>query len=510
MAASSASASAQPASVQHIHFDDQCPVCDQEIPPDRLEEVHGRYAVRLREQAAQATAQLQEQHRKDRAQADAKAKADLEEALKRQREESAAREKSIREEEERKRDALLAERLAQAEATRKEQEETLGHRAAEAEGRAKTATEASAALKLELEQAKHAGAEALDLEKKAAAEREAAARLAGKTEAETAAEQRAQAAASAAQGVITDLQAKLAAAETNTTDVVADLNGKIAEANAARLAAEEEAKTVKQNQETVIAARVQEVREPLEKAKTEAVQAAEKRHLDDRHAWQAKFEELQRKLDDKTAAELGEGAEIRLYKALKEAFPEDRIREVKDGAPGADVIQEVVLNGKVAGKIVFDSKNRGQWRWDYVTKLRQDQIAEGADHAILSTNKFPKETRELHLHDGVIIACPARVVVLAAILRSHILATHELRMSNDERAAKTEKLYAYVTSSQCRQLIESIETLVGRIEKIDVDELKAHKAWWAKRGSLLKDILKANGDFRYTLDSIIGTADTAE
>jgi len=485
-------AAAQPVAVPHIHFDDHCPFCEQEIPADRLEEIKGRIATRLREQAAEATAQLRDQYNKERAQAEAKAKAELETALKREREAGVAREQAIRDEETRKRDALLAERLAQAEAARKEQEEALGQRVAVAELRAKAATEALAE------------------EKKSAAEREASARAAGRLEAEASAQARIEAAQTASQTQIGELQAKLAAAEAARASVVADLNAKIAAEATAKQTAQQEVAALKKGQEEAIAARVKEAREALEKDKSEALLAKDKLHFDERQRWQKEVDDLKRKLDNQKSGELGEGAEIKLYDVLKEAFPGDHIRRVEKGTPGADIIHEVMLNGRLAGKIVYDSKNRGQWKFEYATKLRQDQIAEAADHAVLSTNKFPKDTRELHLHEGVIIACPARVVVLAEMLRCHILAVHELRMSNDERAAKTERLYAYITSTQCRQLLESIETLVARLEEIDAAEFKAHKAVWIKRGTLLKDVLKANGDFRYALESIIGTAGAEE
>jgi hypothetical protein len=47
---------------------------------------------------------------------------------------------------------------------------------------------------------------------------------------------------------------------------------------------------------------------------------------------------------------------------------------------------------------------------EYVTKLREDQISAEAEHAILSSLKFPAESRQLHVQDGVIIANPARVL----------------------------------------------------------------------------------------------------
>lgn len=500
--ASPATAASLPSA--HTHFDDQCPVCDHEIPPDRLEEVHGRYAVRMREQAAEATAQLREQYGKDRAQAEAKAKTDLEEALKRQREEGAAREKAIREEEERKRDALLAERLAQADATHKEREAASSARATQAEGRAKAANEASDALKLELEQVRHDGAETLEKERRAAAEREAAARAAGKTEAEQAADTRVKAAETAAATAIANANTKVAESTAAQQKLAEDWGAKVDEAVTARQTAEQQVQALTQSREADIAARVAEAREALGKQHTEDQLAKDKVHFDQTQKLLATVADLQRKLENQKSNELGEGAEIKLYDALKEAFPGDKIRRVEKGAPGADIVHEIVENNKVCGKIVYDSKNRNAWQNTFAVKLRADQIAEKADHAILSTNKFPKDARELHLHEGVIIACPARVVMLATMLRDHIVQTHALRLGNEAREAKTEKLYEFITSPQCQQLLETVETLVHKIEQVDADEVKAQRAVTLKRGSLLKDILKANGGFRYTLDSIIG------
>jgi hypothetical protein len=66
------------------------------------------------------------------------------------------------------------------------------------------------------------------------------------------------------------------------------------------------------------------------------------------------------------------------------AFEGDRIRRVEKGAEGADIIHEIVEAGKTVGKIIYDSKNRGNWKSEYATKLCKDQIAEKAEFAILS------------------------------------------------------------------------------------------------------------------------------
>jgi hypothetical protein len=69
--------------------------------------------------------------------------------------------------------------------------------------------------------------------------------------------------------------------------------------------------------------------------------------------------------------------------------------------------------------------------------LCKDQIAEKAEFAILSTNKFAKDQRELCTFEDVILAGPARVLVLAGIFRRQIVINHGLRISAVERNKKS-------------------------------------------------------------------------
>jgi len=85
----------------------------------------------------------------------------------------------------------------------------------------------------------------------------------------------------------------------------------------------------------------------------------------------------------------------------------------------------------------FTCKNRGNWKSEYATKLRKDQIAEKAEFAILSTNKFVKDQRELCTFEDVILASPARVLVPAGIFRRQIVINHGLRIRAVERDKKS-------------------------------------------------------------------------
>src|SRR5439155_27377347 len=137
-----------------------------------------------------------------------------------------------------------------------------------------------------------------------------------------------------------------------------------------------------------------------------------------------------------TANDIGDGAEIDLFEALRENFPGDHVSRVQKGASGADIIYEALYKGEVCGRIVVDSKSRQAWQNGFVDKLRTDQLAAKADHAILSTNVFPSGKKELHIQDGVIIVTPARLICIVELLRKAMIRMYTLGLSLKERAGK--------------------------------------------------------------------------
>jgi hypothetical protein len=361
-------------------------------------------------------------------------------------------------------------------------------RVAAAKQAQQTAEEQAAHLSAELETARTESAAAIQKAAENAAAREEAIRV-----------EAAQAAEAAFQERFAESEKAKNDADTARQAAETELRTKLVEAGQ-QLEALKEAHTNEINQQ----------REALEKDKIASVNAERATSLETQMKLEGQLQDMQRQLQKQTAEEHREGAELELYEVLKAAFEDDKIRRVQKGAPGADIVHEVILNGKLCGKIVYDSKNRNRWAWEYVTKLRQDQIAETADHAILSSNKFPAGQKQLHLQEHVIIACPARVLVLAQILRNQIVQMHELRISNEAREDKMAELYDFITSERCGQLLDSVETLIRKLEKIEVDEEKAHRAVWTKRGELLRAVLKANGDLCFAFNRITGTAETVE
>ena len=321
-------------------------------------------------------------------------------------------------------------------------------------------------------------------------------------------EARTEAAAAAQEQVLaarSEADAATAASGVLSTKLTA-LQVRLDAAERAEVSAHNQLSTLQAAHEMAMTQRIKEIEEALHKERDAAVMAEKAKVFDETQRLQLKLQDLQRQLEGKSAHELGEASEIDLFEQLRNAFEGDRIRRVGKGIHGADVIHEVVHNGKVCGKIIYDAKNRNAWQNEFASKLRADKLAERADHAVLSSNKFPKGMQQLHNQDGVIVANPARVLALAEILRRNILQMHELRISNDERELKTDALYQFITSARCKQLLEAIDAQSAKMSELDATEEKAHRLTWERRAKLIRSVKKVQCDLTFEIDRIIGTA----
>lgn len=315
-------------------------------------------------------------------------------------------------------------------------------------------------------------------------------------------EARVQAAAVAEQRVLAARNEAKQAADALAHTRVSEVQARLAQAEQEKLATQEQVVALKEAQEETLNARVGQALETLQREREAAVLAEKAKVL----KLQSELQDMQRKLEGKSAHELGEGSEIDLFEQLRTAFEVDRIQRVPKGVNGADVIHEIVHNGKVCGKIIYDAKNRDAWQNAFATKLNADKLTQAADHAILSSNKFPKDRSQVHSQDGVIVANPARVLAIVEILRDQLVRMHQLRISNEERGTKTVELYAFITSEQFKQLVEQVEAQAGKMLDLDAKEQEAHRRLWDQRAKLIRSVQKARGDLSFEIDRIIGTA----
>jgi hypothetical protein len=225
---------------------------------------------------------------------------------------------------------------------------------------------------------------------------------------------------------------------------------------------------------------------------------------------QTEIKDLGRRLEKKTANELGDGPEVDLFEALKGEFPDDHVVHVKRGEAGADIHQTVKHRGEKCGLIVFDSKNRLQWKYEFAKKLRQDQIAAEAEHAILATTVFPTGKKELCIEEMVIVVNPLRVIHVARILREAMIKLHLQGLSIKERKTKVEQIYQLITSDEYAQKLAEAGRLTEAVLNVEVKEKKDHDKTWKERGILLTNLKRTLREIDDDVYAIVGGKGTED
>jgi hypothetical protein len=251
-------------------------------------------------------------------------------------------------------------------------------------------------------------------------------------------------------------------------------------------------------------------RQALETDKALALLKQQSEFNRQRESFQSKLHILEKQVQNKPANELGDGAEIDLYETLRESFPTDKIDRVPKGHAGGDILHDVLYKGDSCGRIIIDSKNRQIWHYEFVTKLRQDQIEAGAEHAILATTVFPSGKKEMSIESSVIVISPARVAYIVQLLRNAMVTMHVKGLSMKERSTKMTRLYKLITSDAYTHKLAEVSKLTEEILEIDVQEKKTHDNVWKKRGSLAKRAQNVLREAETEIAAVIETKEDGE
>jgi hypothetical protein len=266
-------------------------------------------------------------------------------------------------------------------------------------------------------------------------------------------------------------------------------------------------KRAKEDAEKQLRKELAEQRQVLEKDKMLTLLKQETKFNRELESVQKKMQLMEKQIQRKTANELGDGAEIDLFEALRESFPGDKITRIPKGQAGADILQEVLYKGEPCGKIILDSKNRQRWGWEFVTKLRQDQVEAGAEHSILATTVFPAGKKEMCIESDVIVMAPARIIYVVQILRRAMVTMHVKGLSAKERTTKMSRLYNLIISESYSGRFAEANKLTQDIDELGVQEIKDHGNLWKKRGALLKRIQNVLRETETEVSAIIESSD---
>src|SRR5258708_3585227 len=148
----------------------------------------------------------------------------------------------------------------------------------------------------------------------------------------------------------------LSGVDTRAAKVEADLKARVAReiakaVKAATQVAEAKLKLFRAGQDAVVAARVAAEREKAAKQVTQAINAERLQHSGEKLRLETALADLTRRLQRRTAGDLGDEGEVNLYEMLKAEFPGDDISRVAKGVQWPDIIHRTPCGSG----IIFDS-----------------------------------------------------------------------------------------------------------------------------------------------------------
>ncbi len=227
------------------------------------------------------------------------------------------------------------------------------------------------------------------------------------------------------------------------------------------------------------------------------------RHEADRAKLLTQMESLSRKLENRTGQELGEEGELDLFQALRQTFAADHIHRIGKGVKGGDILHEVIEGSKVAGRIVYESKNVATWQNGFVAQAKKYQTQYETPYAVIVSRVFPKKEKDLCICGGIPVVSPRMAVSLATILREAVVEISKLRQAGASPDETALKLFEYVISdrfaTRFREMAENVDALKDEQRK----ERDWHERNWERRSGLHERIETRHREIRAQVDTIL-------
>lgn len=212
------------------------------------------------------------------------------------------------------------------------------------------------------------------------------------------------------------------------------------------------------------------------------------RYEADRARLQNQLDQLSRKLDKQGADQLGKEAETDLLLELSKTFQGDRIDPIRRGVKGADIIHDIMEDGKRLGRIVYESKNVSTWSNKFITQAKQYQTQYDTPNVIVVSRSFPQKKKGLCILKNVPVVDPQMAICLASIMRDGIREVGLARVTRAGREEKAHQLFEYILSdkfvTRFREMAESVESLRERQRK----ERDWHEDAWDEQSNLYDKI----------------------
>jgi hypothetical protein len=203
------------------------------------------------------------------------------------------------------------------------------------------------------------------------------------------------------------------------------------------------------------------------------------RHEADRAKLQGKLDDLSRKLDRQSGEQLGAEAELDLLTELRHNFcPNDKIERIGRGVRGADIVHEVREEGKIVGRIVYESKNTGDWHNSFLGQAKKYQTQYETPHVVVVTRALPSKQKGFCVAKGIPIIEKHMAVPLVTVIREGIIEIARLRLSGKSRDEKSKEVYEYIVGDKFGTRFREIAEGVSSLREQQKKERTWHENAW--------------------------------
>ncbi len=233
-----------------------------------------------------------------------------------------------------------------------------------------------------------------------------------------------------------------------------------------------------------------------------ALKVAEKDQMID--GMKKQIEALKQKSEQGSMQTQGEAAEMVHEEMLSQAFAVDGFSPVAKGQSGADLRQDVMVNGRIAGSILWENKQTKNWSAGWLAKLRGDQRESGCEVAVITSVALPEGIDTFGIVDGVWVCAPRYAVPLATSLRQGLIDVAGAKARAMGQETKAELVYDYLTGTQFKQRVDAI---VERFEDMQLELAKERKFMergWALRAKQIDLVIASTVGMHGDLQGIAG------
>lgn len=218
-------------------------------------------------------------------------------------------------------------------------------------------------------------------------------------------------------------------------------------------------------------------------------------------------EEMKRKAEQGSMQLQGEIQELEIENTLRKLYIYDEITEVKKGHAGGDALQIVkTQQDAICGKIYYESKRTKNFDYNWLKKLRGDNLSVKADVLVIVSETLPDEHDRFFYKDGVWVCTFGELRGLSLVLRHALLQVHSVLITHQGKETKTEMLYKYLTSQEfAGQFGAIIEGFKSLQDNYSDEKLKMQKIW-KEREKQLGKILTNAVEFYGSIKGIAGSS----